>query len=332
VKKGILIGAAAVLVLVGVGYVAITLSGLVRFTPGKSVVGTEAAKTKMEAFVKDSLGVPAGTEIGVSDVAEDNGVYKGTITIQKKEYPMYLSLDGSRFFPNAISAEMIAKAQADATAQPAAQEVPKTAKPVVKLFVMSYCPYGTQIEKGILPVLDTLGDKIDFTLEFVSYAMHDKKELDENLRQYCIRTEEPSKLSAYLGCFLKKGQGTESACLKTAGVNVARNTSCVKVADAKFDVTKNFNDKGTYSGSFPPFNVDKADNDKYAVAGSPTLVVNGVVANSERDAASLLKTICSGFENAPAECAKTLPSTAPAPGFGEGTAAAGAATAAECGN
>ncbi|NTW30777.1 MAG: hypothetical protein HGA33_05845, partial [Candidatus Moranbacteria bacterium] len=171
-KKGILIGALVVLLLVGAGIVAVSRSGFVRLTPGKSVIGAEAAKEKMEVFVRDGLGVPVTVEASVSAVTEEAGVYKATVTIQKKDYPMYLSLDGSRFFPNALSAEMIAKTQADAKAQPAVQEVPKTAKPVVKLFVMSYCPYGTQIEKGILPVLETLGDKIDFTLEFVSYAMH----------------------------------------------------------------------------------------------------------------------------------------------------------------
>jgi len=49
---------------------------------------------------------------------------------------------------------------------------------------MSYCPYGTQIEKGILPVINALGNKIKFSLKFVDYAMHGKKEIDENSRQY----------------------------------------------------------------------------------------------------------------------------------------------------
>lgn len=330
-KKGILIGALsalAALLLVGAGIAAVSRSGLVRLIPGKSVIGAEAAKAKMEAFVRDGLGVPATAEVSVSVATVEAGVYKATVTIQKKDYPMYLSLDGKKFFPNGMDTEVKSAEAAAAKAQP--QDIPKSAKPTVQLFVMSYCPYGTQIEKGILPVLETLGDKIDYTLEFVSYAMHDKKEIDENLRQYCIRMEEPSRLNAYLGCFLKKGQGTEAACLKTAGVNVAKNAACMKATDTKFDITKNFNDKSTYSGSFPPFNVDKADNDKYAVAGSPTLVINGVSADSQRDPASLLKTICSGFDNAPAECSKTLSTTAPAAGFGEG--AGSGASNANCGS
>ena len=37
---------------------------------------------------------------------------------------------------------------------------PKKEKPEVELFVMSHCPFGTQIEKGMLPVARLLGDKI----------------------------------------------------------------------------------------------------------------------------------------------------------------------------
>ncbi|MBU3941884.1 MAG: hypothetical protein KKF74_03150, partial [Nanoarchaeota archaeon] len=51
------------------------------------------------------------------------------------------------------------------------QCMPKKDKPEVELFVMSHCPYGTQIEKGMLPVARLLGDKIDFNIRFCSYAM-----------------------------------------------------------------------------------------------------------------------------------------------------------------
>ncbi|NTW30432.1 MAG: hypothetical protein HGA33_04080, partial [Candidatus Moranbacteria bacterium] len=105
-KKWILVGALVVLLLAGAGIVAISRSGLVRLTPGKSVIGAEAAKAKMEAFVRDGLGVPATAEVSVSAATEEAGVYKATVTIQKKDYPMYLSLDGKKFFPNGMDTEV----------------------------------------------------------------------------------------------------------------------------------------------------------------------------------------------------------------------------------
>ncbi|NTW14240.1 MAG: hypothetical protein HGA31_04395 [Candidatus Moranbacteria bacterium] len=335
-KKGIIIGAFAVLAIVAIGYAAVWKTGIGRMTFGPDEIGTQAAKTKIQDFVGKNLVAP-GTEISVSDPIKEAGLYMATVTVGKQSVPVFLSLDGKKLFPSGMDTEPKKETAATTDAAPAA-EVPKTAKPDVKLFVMSYCPYGTQIEKGILPVLATLGDKIDFSLEFVSYSMHnskatgDRKELDENLRQYCIRTQEPKKLSAYLECFLKKGQGTEAACMKTAGIDATKNISCMKQADTQFDVTKNFNDESTYQGSFPPFNTDKTDNEVYSVQGSPTLVINGVTADTERDPASILKTICASFDTAPAECAKALSSTAPAAGFGDGTASAGATSGAACGN
>jgi hypothetical protein len=195
---------------------------------------------------------------------------------------------------------------------------------------MSYCPYGTQIEKGILPVVSALGDAIDFKLKFVDYAMHDKKELDENLRQYCIQKNEPEKLNKYMECFLKVGQGTESACLKEASVSVAETESCMNSSDQEFGVSQNYADKNTWKGQFPSFDVDKADNEKYGVQGSPTLVINETVSQSGRDAASLLKTICSAFSEAPEACNQELSSATPSPGFGEGTGSA-SSTDANCG-
>ena len=296
------------------------------------------AKAKVEDFINKNL-MQGGAKANITSVTKENGMYKVMVEIgegaQKQTITSYLSVDGSKFFPSVMDIAETEKQMADqaqAQAKPAA-EIPKTDKPVVELFVMSYCPYGTQIVKGILPVVSALGTKIDYKLKFVSYAMHEKKELDENLRQYCIQKKQPAKLSAYLTCFLKKGEGTEAGCMTSSGVAAATVATCMKQADTQFNVTKNFEDKSTYQGNFPPFEVDKADNDKYGVKGSPTLIVNGVEASSSgRDSASLLKAICAGFKTEPKECSATLSATAPAPGFGEGTAAAGGASDAACGN
>ncbi|NTW45715.1 MAG: hypothetical protein HGB18_01510 [Candidatus Moranbacteria bacterium] len=326
-KKGIIIGVLAMVIVAGIASAVAVRTGYFRVTPGKSVIGAEAAKTKIAETLHGQFGVPESVDVEVKDVVESAGLYQASVTIQGKEYPMYLSLDGAKFFPNGVDTGL---KPAVSKTQDQEQEIPKSDKPDVRLFVMSYCPYGTQIEKGILPVLSALGDKIGFTLEFVSYAMHDKKELDENLRQYCIRRDEPAKLPAYLSCFLKKGQGTEATCLKAAGVDAAKNAACAKAADTEFSVSKDYQDKSTYQGQFPTFGIDKDDNEKFGVEGSPTLVINGVTASSSRDSASLLKTICSAFDEAPDACATALSSDTPAPGFGEGTAAA--SSDANCGS
>ncbi len=191
----------------------------------------------------------------------------------------------------------------------------KKDKPEVELFVMSHCPYGTQIEKGILPVVETLGSKISFTVKFCDYAMHGQNELNEELQQYCIQKEQNAKYLAYLNCFLEKGDS--AGCIDSTGIDKTKLSACIKATDEAYSVTKNFEDKTTWAGgNYPPFTVFQTEVDKYGVQGSPTLVINGVIASSARDPASLLDAICTGFKTPPTECSTELSSATPSAGFG----------------
>ncbi len=225
----------------------------------------------------------------------------------------------------AVAANNTAAAN-QAQQQPATVSVPKSAKPNVELFVMAYCPYGTQMEKGIIPVIEKLGNKIDFSVKFVFYSMHGQKEVLEQLNQYCIEKQQNSKYLSYLKCFLGSGDG--ASCLTSTGIDSGKLASCTKSADTQFNVTKNFDDKASWlSGQFPKFDIFAADNTKYNVQGSPTLIINGAEAQTGRDSASLLSAVCGAFNNQPSECKDTLSSATPASGFGSGTAAAGAPAA-----
>jgi hypothetical protein len=205
----------------------------------------------------------------------------------------------------------------------------KTDKPVVEAFVMSYCPYGTQIEKGLIPVANLLKDKIDFSVKFCDYAMHGQKEVNENLLQYCIQKEDKANYLNYLYCFLNASDST--GCLKSAKVNTDKVNACVKSTDAQYKITESYNDQSKWiSGSYPPFDVQKDLNTKYGVEGSPTFVLNGVkIDGTGRDPQSLLKAICGTFKTAPAECSETLSGASPSAGFGYSTT--DSASTASCG-
>ncbi len=204
----------------------------------------------------------------------------------------------------------------------------KLDKPTVELFVMSHCPYGTQIEKGMLPVAELLGDKIDFEVKFCSYAMHGKTEIDEQLSQYCIQKESAGKYLPYLRCFLAAGKSAD--CVANVSIDAQKLSACISATDAAYNVSRDFNDKSTWlSGAYPTFAVFAADNEKYGIQGSPGLVINGVVAKTGRDSASLLEAVCVGFKQKPAECSQNLSSAAPSAGFG--WSGSGSSTDASCG-
>ena len=283
----------------------------------------EAVKQKTEKFIKENM-VQPGTDLTITEFIKENSLYKMTVSVGKQTIVSYVTLDGKKFFPQVVALDEKKDAAAKAGAQPAAEASVKKEVPEVELFVMSLCPYGVQAEKGILPVVQRLGSKINFKIRFVSYTLHGKPEFDENLNQYCIEKEEPSKFNNYLACF---NDAKDSAkCIVSAKISKAKIASCISTTDKQFKLTENF----SASGQTSPFNINKELNDKYGVKGSPTLVVNGETLNAGRDSASLMKTICSGFTNQPEECKATLSSDTPSPGFGNAQASNSSAGSGSC--
>ena len=315
---------AAVFVLVGFG--------LWASYQKKNYIGEKVAKDKVEKFIKDNL-IPEGGKFEIKSVVKKEGLYEITLDVSGMEYTSYLTSNGEIFFAQGMNIKEVedaTKKQKEEQDQAANVEIPKTDKPVVEVFVMSYCPFGTQVQKGLIPVMELLKDKADIEFKYVDYAMHGDKEIDENMNQYCISQKEPAKFLGYLKCFLKAGDS--KSCLSSEKINQTVLAGCVKEIDAKFEIKKKAADKATWSnGQFPPFDLQKEDNLKYSVQGSPTLIINGVeVPSTKRDPSSLLEKICSAFNVAPAECQTQLSTDTPSSGFGEGTASGANSSAANC--
>ena len=195
-------------------------------------------------------------------------------------------------------------------------ECNKSDKPKVELFVMSYCPFGTQAEKGILPAVNTLWNKIDFSVKFVNYSMHGKKEIDENNLQYCIQKEEPSKYKAYLTCFLEAWN--QQDCIVKADLDMKKENACIENVKKQFKTEENFNNRASWlSWKYPLYQVYDDLNKKYGVQGSPTLVINGIkVQPASRSPQAYLDAICKAFKKQPAECKKQLSNQSYDPMFG----------------
>jgi hypothetical protein len=68
----------------------------------------------------------------------------------------------------------------------------KTDKPELKFFVMSFCPYGNQMEDTLRPVFDLLKNKVAITPHYIFDKI-------DNLQTYCqARTPDPAKCSTYI--------------------------------------------------------------------------------------------------------------------------------------
>lgn len=315
-KKGIIIAVVVLLIVIalGAGY---------KMYREKVDIGQDAVKAKVGKFVTDNVPATVKTEIG--EASKEGQLYKVTVKVDKQEIPLYVTTDGKKLITQGII-DLDQKPADDAKQAQAPEKTEaevKTDVPTVDLFVMSYCPYGLQMERGILPAIEALGNKIKFNLKFVSYTLHGQKEVNENVNQYCVQKVAPTKLDKYLQCFWKDSKTAETtasaSCMKIAGINAAQVASCVKTANDQFKPTEK------------AFDINKDENVQFGVQGSPTLVINGTKVSSGRDSASVLKAICSGFTTQPKECQAKLSATSPAAGFTD-QALAGGASAAACGN
>lgn len=299
--------------------IALILIALISFS-GKRMktIGETEAKEVATNFINTYL-MESGSKASVTGISEEYGLYKLEVDILSGKVQSYLTRDGKLFFPQALNIEEVdsKKNEESSSSAPKTEVTNKTEKPVVELFVMSHCPYGTQMEKGILPVIKALGDSVDFRLMFNSYAMHSEPELTEEMNQYCLMNEQSGIYYDYLECFLTAGDS--ATCLSQTKADTKALSACFNKLEKENKIIANFKNKVDFQGNYPSFKLYEEENNKYNVGGSPTLVINGENISSGRDSNSLLYTICSAFVTQPDACFSTLSSAAPTPGFGTGT-------------
>lgn len=265
---------------------------------------------------KDTLtGGGIASLVNINDIGQ---IYKIRLKIGENEFDSYVTKDGNYLFPGGYN--LTEKSSGESSTS---QEITKRERPDVKLFVMSHCPYGLQAQKMFLPVYDLLKDTADMGVYFVDYIMHEKKEIDENLRQYCIQKEETGKYYDYLSCFVKDGNFEN--CLSAVNIDRTKLNNCISSTDAQYKIYSQYEDKNTWlNGTYPKFDVNADLNTQYGVQGSPTIVINDTITEvNPRSPEKFKEIICQAFNNPPQGCSQTLSQDSPSTGFGSGTGSSG---------
>jgi len=280
----------------------------------EQILTPQEAAEKSINFINQNL-LQEGTTASLISVTEESEVYKIHIKVGEGEYDSYVTKDGKLLFIEGIDLKSSLAQKESETAG----EIPKQDTPDVKLFVMSYCPYGLQAQKMFLPVYDLLKDRAEMGVYFVDYIMHEKQEIDENLRQYCIQKEQKEKYYDYLSCFVISGDF--DSCLSSASIDRVKLTNCISETDRDYNIYSLYNDESTWlNGMFPKFDVHTDLNEKYGVQGSPTIVINDQVVNvSPRSPEKFKEVICQTFNSLPEECSQMLSDDVASIGIGGGT-------------
>lgn len=289
------------------------------FITGKSISSKEAG-LKIVSLLNDypeflSPYLTKGDiNVTLKSVDEVSGVYKieTNISYQGNTIPLtvYTTKDGELFSGQMHNIDEIIDMIQSSKKQSSPKEIPKNDKPIVDIYVFSYCPYGLQFQKAMIPVYKLLKNKAELNTVFIG-DMHGEYEKIESLRQLCIQKEYgKDKLWDYVEKFVMNTtigdcNGDEKCVVplieilfKELGIDKTKIESCMK------------NDAEAL------YNADVNKAKSKGVSGSPTFIVNGVETSVERSPESIKNTICSAFNNPPGECNQTLSSQPASPWFG----------------
>ena len=140
----------AVIVIAGVLAVGAFLylrQGQNQTSSSKELLSSQQAAEKAINYINKNV-LSQGLSASLVNVIDEGQVYKIYLKIGENEYQSYISKDGKYLFPEGYD---LAVELGNPEESPDNQEITKREEPDVKLFVMSYCPYGLQAQKMFLP-------------------------------------------------------------------------------------------------------------------------------------------------------------------------------------
>ena len=194
------------------------------------------------------------------------------------------------------------------TAEQACMNITKSDRPLLEAFVVSRCPFGLQMQRIMAEMVNKSPQSEDYLkVRYIGSiinnnitSMHGAEEAQENLRQICIREEQPAKYWDYVSCYIREGKSAN--CLNSSSIDKGRLSACIKdtgrglaYAQKDFDLANKFN-----------------------ITGSPTLTLNGRVVSesdfasditSSRSPEALKELVCCSFNTRPSFCAQELNKT-----------------------
>jgi hypothetical protein len=174
----------------------------------------------------------------------------------------------------------------------------------VDFYIMSQCPYGTQVQQGIKPVLDKFGAYIDYKQNFIANemgagkysSMHGENELQGDIVQLCMAKHYPDNhkyMDASL-CMANDASnipGNWKDCAAKSGLDTKKIETCINGAEGQQLMAASV----------------KAANDAKA-QGSPTIFIGGEKYTGGRTDKDFETAICCAFTpaNKPAACPAQL--------------------------
>ncbi len=259
--------------------------------------GGDAVGKSVEKFVNENL-VSEGSKAELKNTEVKGTLIELTMEVDGQDVPVYTNSDGSLIFLRPIDT----KAAVQASKPKAETPIPKTDKPNVDLYVMSFCPFGNKAEDTILPVYNLLKDKVNWAVHYIVSvsgdkvsSLHGQPEVDQNMREVCVKKNYGVDAFWKFVTYVNSKCGSDGKCwedaAKDAGADASKIKTCVESEGAKLMKEE----------------ADAAE--KAGAQGSPTMFINGAESSkvySYGQSDTYKEAICSAFNTAPKECETKL--------------------------
>lgn len=316
------------IILVCIAVLAVIITGVLIFVNTNhsfampSLFGISDSQLAKEAIDYINNNKLSQTPASLVNVSEASGLVKVKIKIGTTNYDSYVTKDGKLFFPQAFDISKTSAANNTTAKTTTPTAVTKSDKPMLEAFIVSSCPFGLQMQRAIVEaVKENSALASNVTIRYIGNvnssgktidSMHGPEEGAENLRQICIREEQPSKFYKYLACYMQKTTATASGgmplgdstgCQTSTGIDTAKLNACVS------DPSRGL----AYAQK------DFDENAKYNVSGSPTLILDGAQVDETgfggRSADGVQSMVCAGYNTKPSFCSTKLNTAAAATSF-----------------
>ena len=277
---------------------------------GKTLSSQTVGKKVVDFINKDLL--KGRGNVSLVKTKKENGLYEITINLQGRNIKSYATLDGRYLYPERF--DMDKKKTNESVKKPsspkeACKAVKKTNNPKLEAFVVSSCPFGLEMQRILSEIWKNDPNLMaNIKVRYIGAiangkitSMHGDKEAKENLKQICIREEQPTKYWNYVSCYIKKGDSV--GCSKSASIDKNKLNKCETDPSRGLKYAKE----------------DFSLQGKYGVSGSPTLILNGKKESEfnfgGRTAEAVKDLLCCGFNKQPKVCSKKLSTESAAVGF-----------------
>lgn len=265
---------------------------------GKCVYNSGISKSNLEEIVVgmyDHLGYDAE----VSSIVSEDNFYKVSVSVEGSSEILHFTLDGKEFVPDGfiLPVQDILDSSKPTEVEEVV-EIPLSEKPIVDLYVMSFCPYGNLAEETMLPVYDLLKEDVDWNIRYivsekngVINSLHGQPETDQNIRELCVLNQYGLDSFWNFVSYVNNNCGSDGNCWEDGAEELGLNVD---------DIKSCYETDG--------FNLMKEEakiSSEAGVGGSPTLIINGVQTDIVYDygnSESYKQVICSAFDVKPEKC------------------------------